>query len=374
MKALSYCDIFGPSPELYIRGNKRYISVFGSFISVIYFFIFFLFVISFSISVFSRKNFSLFSNEVLSADTENPLYLSEFPVVFRTLLINGESFDNSVGTFSAFYLKLNGTNYYAQEVKMIPCPKETLLKLELVPAEKNLFCLDPEFTKNNPIKDGNGHFSAYHVNFQRCTNSTLPFQCKDTKYIDSILQFSYLYYTYFDVDIDHMQVNSPGIIYPRSDFFRVELSSTTYYTLRWKEIKYITDLAYIFESFTESIYYGFDDNFKNYEKQYNNLYPSQNLASFTLTMHPKKLTYNKTYNKIPQLLSHLFGVLLFFYFILKELTQFIIKPFFYASIYTQLEGEKETNKEKAIPKMDKSEFIQINQQRNNWMYLTYYKF
>jgi hypothetical protein len=259
---MKYFDIFGCDPQLFIYGEKRYKTSFGSLMSIITLTAILAFVFYFFIEMINRNKINLISNQ--KTKFNNTLDLSDYPFMFKIATVKGDAFKNTIVlpivNVWTYPPMSNGTPII-ETVKVETCDinihfgkfKDLFTKLNGIETH---YCLPPGSFKTLTGIEGdliNG-YTRFFIYITTCTNSTsTKAQCDtDAVIIKSLTDISpYMFIYAIDYEIDNENNKQPMQPYVKLNRLLLSPQAKYRHTLNLKKIFYTSDDGFVFEDNTQ---------------------------------------------------------------------------------------------------------------------------
>ena len=206
-------------------------------------------------------------------------------------------------------------------------------------SEKKYLCinLSKEISLINKEVQNSIKLLQIQLTVSKCQNSTNNFQCSSNDSIDKMLSSSKILLRFLEVNFDHFSPDQPENFYYR-EYTRSlmtikgmfsELSTEDDIFL--KNTKYISDSNFIYSNKINFDYIQIDSYLTNYiAKDKNDL----THYSLKLNIHKDSFddVYQRTYMKLPSVLSYLVGVFFFLYIIFKVFVKIYLSKMYFKYI------------------------------------------
>ena len=306
-----YFDIYGSNINLYYKNNKIFKTKIGSILGIISIIIFvFIFFYFFSF-LFKRNTFNIINNNDINLDSS--INFNNVPFFFGLINKNGDiiKYDKKVFTFYLYY--------FEQIINSNLDAYQTRTTLNLSECNKNIHFKDYTeifqkytkeqiskfmcFSKNNNIDlilKGNVDSNIYSkiiLTIKKCVNTTNYSECYDSNTINSILEYSNLYYGYLGYTINHFSFKNPlkrEIRYkllPLSNYFYKK------FQILYNNCKYQSDNGLIFTSYKTTNFFELETYNSDIFDFINN---NQILSEIDISVNENNKIYIRKYQKVQE--------------------------------------------------------------------------
>ena len=328
-------DLFGYTIRLYTSGNTKEGTLFGLIITLIYIFCFIGVTIYYITEVISRKNYS-FSTSNIKHEKAVSIQLDKDIFELNLAMQHPETYADYIDE-TIYYIKANliigirnstsqNFTWSSEEIKTGPCSLDMFLERDrqfYINGYKNKYCLYDIYKKNLIGHYNFDHYSRIVISFYPCVNSTENNNhCKPKNIIDYYLNGSYLGMSLKSLTVDENEIPMTKTYIETSfttigqNFYRdyqiflkiVETEEDNNIIFNSKKFKKILQLDYFKEMFT--INHKINDN---------------SFCDITVKLSDLKTVYKKNYEKLPNALYKVGGLLPVIYYIIRMLLWFPVK-------------------------------------------------
>ena len=335
-----YFDIYGSSINLYYKNNKMFKTKIGSILGIISILIFssiFLLFISF---LFKRYTFNIITNYQINLDSS--INFNNVPFFFGLIDKNGNIIKNDKKVFNFELLYFEQIINYNYDLDV----KRNITTLNLSECNKNIHFKDFYeefqnysneqvskfmcFSKSNNINlilKGNIDSNIYAkiiLHIKKCINSTSFSECYDLNTINSILDYSNLYYGYLGYTIDHFSYKKPLKRLVRYKVIPLSISFYKKYQFFFNPCEYLSDNGLIFTSYHKTSFFEF-------ETHNNDLISLQNdnniLGEIEINTNENYKIYRRKYQKIQECFTIIKSSIEIIYIIIKSIYVFFLEKY-----------------------------------------------
>jgi hypothetical protein len=263
-------DMLGSSPNLFVKGRKRFKTRFGGIISILSAILTIGFAMYFIVNLLMRKNFSIYLNQ---ASQDNPfLNISHSPLAFALGNGFGQMANSSVATiiFSYWIYPPGSTTPTNKIIPLEKCSIKTHFSeyqsyFKNVTWIENYMCLPPNSNLTLSGLDGDYIVGNNYINvyFTKCVNNSLynpNSNCLSSAAITSELTNLPIFINqiYLDYQIDHSIVTSPISWSIKSEKMGVSLSIFQRYFTYLKATEYNSDFGFVFSDLKTQTFMQYD--------------------------------------------------------------------------------------------------------------------
>ena len=318
---LKKIDFIGVSPRIFYKGDFRYKTSIGGFLSL-GLLIFVLIISSYFFYIFiSRKSFTIYENIVTISRTKKVYSKEDFSIIvldkyYRKIENSSKIYSIYADIWTDKRYKENGTLYSKTEIFPISiekCNISTYENYDLWKNEKLIndsICFSEESIKNNINSTGvYGETGNTGIVFwiSLCTNNTFKNDCYPFEKSKEILDNVFIYVKLLDVYFNHNNLKNNAVPYIRSDLIQ---ASSSIYKREWylfQEVEYMSDEGILFFNHKKKNLTTLSSTYNSIDDRHN---PTVNNSFFALSlnMDGTKKIINRKYYKIQDLFSDINGL------------------------------------------------------------------
>ena len=314
-------DFIGVSPRIFYKGDFRYKTSIGGFLSL-GLLIFVLIISSYFFYIFiSRKSFTIYENIVTISRAKKVYSKEDFSIIildkyYRKIENSSKIYSIYADIWTDKRYKENGTLYSKTEIFPISiekCNISTYENYDLWKNEKLIndsICFSEESIKNNINSTGvYGETGYTGIVFwiTLCTNNTLKNDCYPFEKSKEILDNVFIYVKLLDVYFNHNNFKNNAIPYIRSDLFQ---ASSSIYKREWylfQEVEYMSDEGILFFNHKKKNLTTLSSTYNSIDDR-NNPTVNNSFFALSLNMDGTKKIINRKYYKIQDLFSDINGL------------------------------------------------------------------
>lgn len=342
---LKFFDFVSPETSLFFRGSKRYFSLFGVIMTIV----FMIFVVGFGMDflmVFLEKKQIYIAYSKDSSQRKIEVDFTKKLFAFQIVNEEGEIIDPKVIQVTAGLLTETTKNEHYESFRVSKCVKENFQNeryKSLIDFDISLTnCIYPRTTKLSEILVSRSKFPISKVFLtlyvNKCRNGTLNGNfCSTSEEINNTLSKSRIYF-YFNTEIisvDNFKKN-PLIPALYQERIPINFSQIKNYNLIFKKFKYISDDGFMISNLNIHEDFGFSQSQSaiSFPRNIENNYLEENsLLSINLSIEGKYIeTYYRKKQKFQGVLADLGGMIFSVYFLAKFITIFISKGYTILSV------------------------------------------
>ena len=320
-------DLFGYSVKLYINGNTKEGTLFGLITTLIYIICFIGVTIYYITETFNKKNYT-FSTSTIEYEEAVSIILDKEIFAFNFALQDPITYVDYIDE-TIYQIKANLVTgirdpvtqnflWYNEEIKAGPCSSDMFSENNqnfYKEGFNNKYCLYDINKKNLTGNFAFDHYSRIVISFYSCVNSTENNNhCKSKDEIDYYLNSTYVGVTLLSVTIDEKHIPMTRN-YVESPFTTVGENFFKDYQLSFKIIETEEDDGIILKSkkFGKTLQFESTKEMASINRK---VY-DDSFCDITIKLSDRKTVYKKSYEKIPNALYKVGGIMPVIYYIIK---------------------------------------------------------
>ena len=339
---LNFFDIYSQNYLLHFSQSDKFHSKTGIFFGLFSIISFLSIIIIYIIILYSRKNFTIITNNLL--DYSSHINLTNTPILFSLIDRNNKLIylDKKLVDF---YLQIyNNVNNQTNNISLINCEKSDYYSM----IKKNFF-IEVEYgelkyfqcVKENEIlllkgRKGRGNYTYIYFHINICDNNTIinnkTNQCYSKSEILKKLNGSKLILTYLEGSLDHYNYKHPIQIQSRTEEFSLNLQIHKTITYIFDKSDYKSDNGIIFNNIN---YYTFF-TFRNFRLDF---YLNENyfkLLTIKFIASDYSYIYERRYLKFQDIMTNVISYINGIYIFIHIILYYIIKKMLYMNVINHL--------------------------------------
>ena len=339
---LNFFDIYSQNYLLHFSQSDKFHSKTGIFFGLFSIISFLSIIIIYIIILYSRKNFTIITNNLL--DYSSYINLTNTPILFSLIDRNNKLIylDKKLVDF---YLQIyNNVNNQTNNISLINCEKSDYysmikkkLNIEVEYGELKYF----QCVKENEIlylkgRKGRGNYTYIYFHINICDNNTIinnkTNQCYSKSEILKKLNGSKLILTYLEGSLDHYNYKHPIQIQSRTEEFSLNLQIHKTITYIFDKSDYKSDNGIIFNNIN---YYTFF-TFRNFRLDF---YLNENyfkLLTIKFIASDYSYIYERRYLKFQDIMTNVISYINGIYIFIHIILYYIIKKMLYMNVINHL--------------------------------------
>lgn len=383
-KYLYMLDILNQKPTFYISSKTRYSSTLGLVLSI------FTIISILSISMYFFLEF-IQKNQinVLVNNLNNiyPIYnITDLPLMFSLQTINGEVLKNDTINFSPQLFTFLPENKGKPLIKFLPFEKCDVNKnfgdgeyRDLYKDFANLegyYCLVPgrvNTTIFGSLGDLVKGYSYLNLYINRCQNNSMynhkNVSCDTREKIDSILNgvAIYLRISFIDRALNHTNYNQPVYSYVKNEAYQLSTSFYPRFFFNFKNFLYNSDIGFFTKEIIQQTGFKYD-SISQINSMKSPFIVPEAFSLFSITLSQSCEEYNRSYQKIQQLIANLGGIVNSLIFIIQNFLFFFSNKLMMLDFANKIIACPETEREKNnfTEKKITTAFKRINNSENSF--------
>lgn len=308
-------DMIGKEPELYFHSRSRFKTNIGALLTIMVYTAGFALMMYFLVRVIMRSNIVVVSSQEFDDRsrvnynayqqpfiiTDQYGYLFDPDIEERMLTMQLEwfyTFEDGSFEQKNFFFKLERCDIN----KHFPHHKEVFSRLPYLDRHYCLPVNEVDFQLYGFYGSSNV-YSATLVTIDQCVNGKWgKTNCLPEEEIRKKLQAMYLQLSFIDYNIDNNNLDTPGVIYLRTERLPISTNLFKRFFYEMTPVKYKTDVGLIFEEVIEDDFFTVGNFMLQPASGYN-----VSFAGFTFSLTRNKTTVVKTFEKLQQVLSNIGG-------------------------------------------------------------------
>ena len=339
---LNFFDIYSQNYLLHFSQSDKFHSKTGIFFGLFSIISFLTIIIIYIIILYSRKNFTIITNNLL--DYSSHINLTNTPILFSLIDRNNKLIylDKKLVDF---YLQIyNNVNNQTNNISLINCEKSdyySLIKKKLNIEDEYGELKYFQCVKENEIlllkgRKGRGNYTYIYFHINICDNNTIinnkTNQCYSKSEILKKLNGSKLILTYLEGSLDHYNYKHPIQVQSRTEEFSLNLQIHKTITYIFDKSDYKSDNGIIFNNIN---YYTFF-TFRNFRLDF---YLNENyfkLLTIKFIASDYSYIYERRYLKFQDIMTNVISYINGIYIFIHIILYYIIKKMLYMNVINHL--------------------------------------
>ncbi len=244
-KCFKILDIYYSEIPLRFKGEKEYITLLDIIMSILSLLVFIIITFCFLEELFKRKNYSIISNTQYSLNES--INLTNIPIIFNLLGSDFKFHKNKIDyEVMITYEKYNPLNISYEYLNVKKCNISDYRKeypkviIENISFFEDSYCID---TSNKEIllygKDENNQSSSLTIHLLKCVNTSENNNCVNSEISEKNLLNSYLFFGYFEKNIDNYNYLNPISQYFKYENIHFTTSVLKKYNYQFQKVNFI---------------------------------------------------------------------------------------------------------------------------------------